>query len=249
MAPFMFGPAYTQGLSQQILTAKTGPDKDVYGVLGALGEQRDLAQGKGPSVAAEQLRQGLARNVAGMASFQQSARPGQQGLATRMAAQQASKMGSEISGQSALARMMEQQAARQQYNALMLGLRGQDKQVEVANIGQPSDFDRYLGMGAGIAGAALLSDERVKTDIRPADKKADALLDGLRAYSYRYKDAKHGAGEQLGVMAQDLERAGLSQAVIETPAGKAVDGAKLAGGLAAALASVHGRVKKLEGRG
>lgn len=234
-----------------------GPDTRAQGLQGALGQYapqtnqqlaalQQQAAGKGPSVAAEQLRQGLARGVAGQHAMAASARPGQEGMAARMAAQQSGRLTAGASGQAAVARMMEQQAAQQQLNQLLLGLRGQNVQGQLGLMQQPTQGERLLGMGSGIAGAALLSDRDAKTSIKRADKDADRLLDGLRAYSYRYKDARHGAGRQLGVMAQDLERAGLHQAVTRTPAGKTVDVGKLAGGLAAAAARLHDRVTKLE---
>ena len=61
-------------------------------------------------------------------------------------------------------------------------------------------------------------------------------------------DDKHGKGEQIGILAQDLEKAGLKQAVIDTPEGKKVDTSKLSGALAAATASMHQRIKALEGK-
>ncbi len=55
-----------------------------------------------------------------------------------------------------------------------------------------------------------------------------------------------GAGDQVGVMAQDLEKSGFKHAVFDTPAGKAVHGAKLALGLAAILPGINERIAKLE---
>jgi hypothetical protein len=48
-------------------------------------------------------------------------------------------------------------------------------------------------------------------------------------------------------MAQDLEKV-VPDAVINTPAGKVVHGAKLAGALAAALPGLNKRLEKLEQR-
>ncbi len=108
-----------------------------------------------------------------------------------------------------------------------------------------------LACGAEAAGGAalaagLFSDERLKTDIGDGDKAAKKALETLAAKTYRYKDPKYGAGPQLGVMAQALEKAGLKQAVIDTPEGKAIDHAKLTGANTSMLAALAKRVGKLE---
>jgi hypothetical protein len=72
------------------------------------------------------------------------------------------------------------------------------------------------------------------------------MLSALKAQSFRYKDPANGNGPQLGVMAQNLERAGLKQAVVDTPRGKVVDTAKLTGANTAMLAAMQERLKKLE---
>jgi hypothetical protein len=52
---------------------------------------------------------------------------------------------------------------------------------------------------------------------------------------------------RIGVMAQHLERSPLgAQAVVNTPAGKAIDPAQLSMGLAAGLANLNSRMKKIE---
>lgn len=101
------------------------------------------------------------------------------------------------------------------------------------------------GAGAGVA-AGLMSDRRLKTNVRDGSNDAAKALSGLKAYSYDYKDEKYGKGKQLGVMAQGLEAAGLGHAIIETPAGKAVHGGKLAAALAAMMPGLDDRISKLE---
>jgi hypothetical protein len=97
------------------------------------------------SVVAEQLRQALARNVAGQSAIQASARPGQQGMAARLAAQQQAKMGSEIAGQSALARLAEQQQADQTLGQMLTELRKQDIAAMKLTYGQPTRRERMFG--------------------------------------------------------------------------------------------------------
>jgi hypothetical protein len=106
-----------------------------------------------------------------------------------------------------------------------------------------------LGQAAGTAaGAAVLSDERLKTDIQDGQHEMEEMLDQLSPKSYAYKNPEHGQGPQVGIMAQDLEQSPLGQSMVtETGEGKAITP-----NLSTLLASqgmLHQRLKKLEGRG
>lgn len=102
--------------------------------------------------------------------------------------------------------------------------------------------------GAGKAGGAAMgapSDARVKDNIEIADKDIDALLDELTPYKFKYKG---GDQKQIGIMAQDLEKNPLTQALVsENENGvKIVDGAKAATLSLASVSHIHDRLKKLE---
>lgn len=89
----------------------------------------------------------------------------------------------------------------------------------------PSTFSKILGGAAQVAGIyAGISDERVKEDIAPADSALDKI-DRLSAYTYRYKDGfGHTKARTTGLMAQDVERAGIVGGTFETADGvKGVD--------------------------
>jgi hypothetical protein len=105
---------------------------------------------------------------------------------------------------------------------------------------------------AASTGAALLSDRRAKTDVRPGDLDVDAFLRDLKAYNFKYKDpTAPGAapGQRTGIMVQDLERNRLGRSLVrETPAGKAIDVNQATGAALAALASLNARVSKVEAR-
>lgn len=107
------------------------------------------------------------------------------------------------------------------------------------------------GLAAGLRATPpypyAYSDRALKTGIKPGDDKANAAIDGLRPYTYAYKDPSLGAGPQVGVMAQDLQAAGLGQAVIRTPIGLAIDPGKLSGANTAMIAALGRRVAELEG--
>lgn len=101
----------------------------------------------------------------------------------------------------------------------------------------------------GLAGAAkqvaTKSDRNAKKNIEKFD--AGAMLDKLVPSKYKYKDPSDGDGEQVGIMAQDLEK-GAPQMVEDTPDGKVVDYNKAGGPIFASLANLHERLKKMEGK-
>jgi len=91
------------------------------------------------------------------------------------------------------------------------------------------------------------SDERVKKNIGDGAVAADHVLASMQPYVYEYRDPSMGPGQQLGVTTQDLQRAGLGQAVVPTPIGDAIHPGKLAGANTAMLARLSDRVAALEG--
>lgn len=212
------------------------------------------------SVSAMQLQQALQQNLGAQQSMAAGASPQNAAMAARTAAIQSGRLGSAAAGQQAIAGLQERNQATQALGQLGLGMRGQDLQGTLGGYGaanqgygamvNPTGDQSFLQQNAGaISGLGALiaaSDRRLKTDITDGADDAKSLLDGLKAYAYNYKDDKYGKGKQLGVMAQDLEKGGLKQAVINTPSGKMVDGAKLALGLAAVLPGLDKRLSKLE---
>jgi hypothetical protein len=225
--------------------------------VGARDYLRQIAEGQN-SVSAEQLRQGLQQNLATQRSMAASASPANAAMAARTAAMQGARLGYGMSGQQALAGLQERQQAQQMLNEMILRQRQQELEAALGARGQAiqgltgatskptkSWMEQY---GPAIAGAAGLvaSDKRLKEDIEDADDESRRVIDGLKAYSFRYRDEKHGKGKQLGVMAQDLESAGLGHAVLDTPEGKLVHGAKLATSNTAMIAALGRRLAKLE---
>ena len=238
-----------------------------YGQLGQLGQQNIAAlqaQASGQnSVSAEQLRQALQQNLAQQQSMAAGASPRNAAAAARTAAIQSGRLGAGLAGQQAIAGLQERNQAQQQLASAIQGMRGQDlnaalggRQTAVTGYGannagqpEPSSAEKYLPMVLGGLGLAAKSDRRTKTDIEDGDESANKMLDGLKAWEYRYKDeGRDGAGKRTGIMAQDLERAGVGHAVIDTPTGKVVHGAHLATANTAMLAALNTRLKKLEGR-
>ncbi len=212
------------------------------------------------SVSAEQLRQGLQQNLAAQQSMAAGASSNNQAMAARTAMMQQGRLGAGLAGQQSVAGLQERQQAQQALSQSLLGSRGQDLQgvlggygasnqaygAQISPNGDKSGIEKNGPAIMGLLGG-LMSDKRIKTDIEDGDVKARRLLEGLKSYNYRYKDEKFGEGDQLGIMAQDLEAAGLGNAVTDTPQGKRVDGAKLAAGLASTLPGLNKRLKALEG--
>ena len=241
---------YNQG-GYQALTGEAAAQRDAL---------RRQALGQ-DSLSSEQLRQGLQQNLASQRSMAASASPGNAAMAARNAAMNMGRAASGMSGAAATAGIQERQAAQNALSQMILQQRGQDlqgalgsRQNAISGYGgikpEGTTLDKLAPIiKAASDGAAAFSDERGKTSIQPGGDRAARILDGLSAYSYKYKDPRNGAGPQVGVMAQDMERAGLGHAVRDTPQGKVVDAGKAATSSLALTAALAERVKKLEGRG
>lgn len=233
-----------------------------YGQLGTRGAGAlDYLQGQANgqnSVSAEQLRQGLQQQYANQASMAAGASPQNATMAARTAAIQSGRLGAGLAGQQAVAGLQERQQAQQAYAQLLQGLRGQDLQASLGARqnalsgygagaqGQPDKSWLEKNGPAIAAGIAAFSDKRLKKDIKSGEDRARTAAESLGAHLFRYKDDEHGKGQQFGVMTDELKRAGLGHAVISTPAGEMVHGAKLATSTAAMVGSLARRLSKLE---
>ena len=128
-----------------------------------------------------------------------------------------------------------------------------------AQPGGVNNYSDYPGMergrAAGPGGASgttgSASDEKVKTEVEPGDKKVKELMDSIHAYDYTYKEPDmpgRGHGRFVSPMAQELEKTELGRsAVKDTPNGKMVDYGKMLGAMLAADAVNNERLNKLEG--
>lgn len=111
-----------------------------------------------------------------------------------------------------------------------------------------SMFDGSLLGGGGLFGDIFkFSDKNLKKDIKPGKDEIQDFLDNLEAYKYSYKNPEHGEGEQLGVMAQDLEKSRLGkESVKEASEGKIVNYSSLLPTITAAMSQMNERLKKIE---
>ncbi len=234
-----------------------------FGKLGAesgtLREQLARQARGEDSVSREMLRQGLQQNLSAQRSMAAGAAPNNQAMAARTAAMQMGRMGAGMSGQAAIAGLQEKKDAQGLLGQMLMQQRQQELAAALGSRGNA--ITAFGGGDTGKTGlekaqpainslaaiASLFSDRRLKADIEDGDDDANEAIDGVKAYRFKYRDEKHGKGRQLGVMAQDLEKAGLGHAVIETAEGKAVDPGKLSGANTALIAALGRRVAKLEG--
>jgi len=108
-----------------------------------------------------------------------------------------------------------------------------------------------LGMAAGIGAAVAASDIRVKKDIKESPLDIDNFLDEITGYKFRYKNPeKHGEGERLGVMTQDLGKSKLgSEAVVNLEGGvEGIDPTKALHAILASVGRLNERLNGLEGK-
>ena len=104
------------------------------------------------------------------------------------------------------------------------GIEAQMAQAGAAAAGQQTR-DILGAVGTGLGAYAALSDKNLKTDIKPANDKLEALMKAAAGSEFSYKDPeKFGAAKRIGPMAQNLEKSELGRdMVLDTPEGKMVD--------------------------
>ena len=105
---------------------------------------------------------------------------------------------------------------------------------------------QHMGMAAGAAAAMGISDKNAKKNIKQDDFDTQDFLDKITGFKYEYKDPfKHGSGERLGVMAQDLQgsKAG-NQIVKPTEDGLAIDSTAAVSPILASLGQINERLKE-----
>ena len=222
----------------------------------------------GQTVSGEIMRQGMQQTLANQQSHAAGAAPQNSAMAARNAAMNIGRANTAMAGQQAIAGMQERIASEQALGQLMQQRRQADLQSMTNNnqlgfqnaqaienartqraVPQGGNDQSSRLTGAITAGAAVLSDKRLKHNIEDASDDAKAFIAALKPYKYDYKDKKFGKGKQLGIMAQDLEKTKLGKkAVMNIGGKKIVHGAKLAGALAAAVAMQEERLGKLEGK-
>jgi hypothetical protein len=130
-------------------------------------------------------------------------------------------------------------------------LRAQAIQAGVAT-GEMQAQAQHSGgiLGALGAGAAILSDESTKRDIKPTDTgKIRIALGALKPSSWEYKPeyADDLDGEHHGIIAQDLAKTEVGKSLLTSRGGKlAVDVGRATGFSLGALADINKRLERIE---
>jgi hypothetical protein len=223
---------------------------------------RQRAAGEaGPSIAEMQLRQATDRNLSQALGQAASQRGSNFALAAREAQRARAAASQQAAGQAAELRADEinkaladyqnelarEAQAKQAYETtrgnLSVGQAGVQQQAFQATAQQRSALAKDLSSGA----LSLLSDKDSKKNIKKVD--LNEFADKIKAYSYQYKNPKEEAevGDQIGVMAQDLQKSKLGQQMTEDNDGMLeVDIKKAVPVGLAAIAELSKKIKKIE---
>ena len=96
----------------------------------------------------------------------------------------------------------------------------------------------------------MLDEHAAQYSKKLGGKIVDNALDNTVPYSFNYRPGTgQQPGEQLGVMAQDLQRSPLTNAMVTpTPRGLAINPAKAVGPILGMVGQLNKRVKKVEAR-
>lgn len=175
----------------------------------------------------------------------------QQLAATQLGQQQGAVTGYNQAAQSEQQNLLNAQSATNMASAgVAANINNTNSATQIQNSkAQQGIFGGLLG-GAG----GILSDENVKTNVKPADDKIQSFLDNVSAHEYSYKDSVKGhpgaaPGRHVGPMAQELEQSELGrQMVTQGPDGKGVDFQRGLGTIVASLAALNERLDAMEGK-
>jgi hypothetical protein len=104
---------------------------------------------------------------------------------------------------------------------------------------------QFIGGLAETGAKAAASDKAVKQNIEPFD--SSKFLNEITGYKYTYKKPeKHGEGEQVGIMAQDLKKVAPQAVTKDVDGTLMIDYNKMGGPILALLADFNRRLNKLE---
>ena len=234
-----------QGVQSQMAMANSGNlSQMIGGQREAMMNAANLTQQSANQAA--QLR--AQQQIAGMQQYgSQATQAGQ--LAQTQSQQEANIYGQQLGQQAAMAGAQNTAQANQLSAANdQATLQQQANEATAKYKAQAAGGMMNAGGGAV---TTLLSDERLKKDVKTDKKMIEAFLDGIEAKSFEYKESKGDKGTtpgtHLGVIAQDVEAApGGRSMIVETPDGKGIDIPSAVGMLMAASANINDRIKDIE---
>lgn len=117
----------------------------------------------------------------------------------------------------------------------------------VANAAQAQNAAMMQAGGTAL-GIYAASDMTVKKDIDISPDEIDDFLNSLTGYKFSYKDPeKHGEGERLGIMAQDMEKTPMGKDTVQDIDGvKNIDSTKALHAVLAGVSRINERLNKVE---
>lgn len=222
---------------------------------GAIGSQKGISPALQARMMAQQgssaMQNAAGQGAANTAQQQLGAMNSAAGIANTQASNQIGQTNANASAQQA-----EQQnllGANAAYGQQQAGILSNMNQTNSAT--QIQNSKAQQGIFGGLLGGSggILSDEKAKTNIKPADAEIQAFLDTVGSHQYNYKPSVEGQpgtapGKHTGPMAQELEKSPLGkQMVVDTPNGKGVDFERGLGTIIAGLATLNKRIEGLEG--
>lgn len=214
---------------------------------GLISSQKGISPALAARMAAQQqsgAMQGAAASGAEMQAKQQLA--AQQALMNQQASMQ---QGANAQGTQALSGQNVFQNAQAAQNTAVTGGSLGAQNINAGVAGQNAQNQNATNQGlmnaaGSVASMFAMSDKRVKKDVEDFDSRS--FLEAIKAHKFKYKDqARHGEGQQVGVMAQDVEKEA-PQMVVDTPEGKMLDFNKSGGPILASLADINERLEKME---
>ena len=214
-------------------------------------EQQAAIEGRQQrSEAAQQVAQGVQQQQSGLMGLGAQSRGPFSGAARQQFGAAASQAGMLGAGQMAMADIGALQGLEQDITAYEdLG----EQQRTGFGLGEEQRRNSFaaqrlatLGNIASQGAAAFItkSDERTKTDIEPGEEDIRKMLDSIEAYKFKYKGDDE---DQIGVMAQDMERTPMGRSsVVDVGGVKHImeDPSKSL----AMMKYLDERIKKLEGK-
>lgn len=146
---------------------------------------RDQMDGKGPSLAQEQLKLGMNQSLKAQLAAAGSARGGgvNAALAMRNIGNSADDMRAGMAGQATMARLQEQMAAQGQYGALTNAMRGQDmawtQMQHQGGMMNVANRQQALGANASFAQQAMLANQAAANQYGLAQYQGDLNVMGM----------------------------------------------------------------------
>jgi hypothetical protein len=135
--------------------------------------------------------------------------------------------------------------AAQGANAANQGALGSNQQT--AALGQSGQGNQATG-GLISAVGGLLSDKNAKENIKPSPD-INEIMKKIKPVEFNYKpEAGEGTEKTIGVTAQDMEKTPLKANVVNTPAGKVVNGPKQENSNLNLIIDLAAKVRELEGQ-